>query len=231
MKSRLASLALMGFFLYSATSVKAQILVSTVSGGSYPVGCVTILTPLPLQVPIFGQTSPTVVVDSSGNTVLIPSLPFLVPESSLEVACAAGVNVDIGGVLKPSGGIGFADGTTLTSAPPVPASSVWSSFALAFVAPYTISTFTPDNNVTVTRIQAQLPFAPSHCHEDAVISVTDGTSTATLTLSALANDSGSLAANFKAGTPLTLQVSTPAACWGGIPPTAANIVVQYAATH
>lgn len=215
--------------LCSMGSLHAQTLVGNL-GGSFPFGCVTVLTPLSVPVPIQGQTP--VITDSAGD--VIPPVPLtLLPEVDV-IQCGQGVSVDIGGVLKTQGGIHFADGTTLTSASQLtasPDSRVWSSFAIAFLAKYTISSFTPDNNIAVTRVQAQLPVSPSRCSTNAVVSLNNGTTTTSLTLSALANDSGPVNFNFSAGTPITLSVTTPADCLWGIPPAAANIVVQYKVTQ
>jgi hypothetical protein len=73
----------------------------------------------------------------------------------------------------------------------------------------------------------QSGLAPSNCARQGVIRVSDGTTagTRTLTIAALANDSGALAINYAAGIPITVGVSTSAAC--AIPPVSATAVVQY----
>ncbi len=97
--------------------------------------------------------------------------------------------------------------------------------------PYTASTFTPDNGITVTRIQAQLVIAPLGCTQNAVLEVSDGTpaGTKTLTVNAAANDSGPIAVNYSAGAPIRVSVGTAASCGGGQQPALANMEVQYKA--
>jgi YVTN family beta-propeller protein len=124
------------------------------------------------------------------------------------------------GPLGPQGPIGPAG-------PPGPAGSqVWSSFVPAFLAPNTVAAMTPDSDIVVTRIQAQLATAPSRCAANATLQISDGSSSYTLVLGSAANDSGSLALNFSAGRLISL-FTTAAICPGGRPPTLANVVVQY----
>jgi hypothetical protein len=220
-----------------ATAVQAQILVGTLGQHQWPTGCVTIFSGVPFDV--FNNSvqippmSLTVATSGGGGIAIFPGINLQIDDPVVDLACATGVSVDAFGILKATGGYHLPDGTILTSASQLAAPSgshVWSSFALAFFGPYTVSTFTPDNNITVTRIQAQLPIAPTNCQTNAAVGVisADGANfTAPLTLSALANDSGSMSVNFNGGTAITLKVSTPARCSGGIPPGAANIVVQY----
>lgn len=92
----------------------------------------------------------------------------------------------------------------------------------------TAARLTPDGNLTVTRIQVSLGTAPLGCHTNAVIQVSDGSAarTKTLTLTAAANDSGPLALDYSAGTPILVGVSIRAAgC--GTKPQNANVLVQY----
>jgi hypothetical protein len=78
----------------------------------------------------------------------------------------------------------------------------------------------------MTRIQVQLRTAPKNCNVDAVIQVSQGATTKTITLTALANDSGTIAVNFAAAAPILVGVSKSAkGC--GIDPANANILVQY----
>ena len=100
------------------------------------------------------------------------------------------------------------------------------SFPGALTSTTTASTWTPDQPITVTRVQAQLLTPPDTCATNAVITVTDGRNEQALVVSAAANDSGTLSQNFAAGTPLTVHVSTPAAGCSAVPATA-NVVVQY----
>ena len=66
-------------------------------------------------------------------------------------------------------------------------------------------------HITMTRIQAQAQLARSGCSINEVIQITDGTATGTrsLSLSGAANDSGVLAVNYSAGTPLKITVLPP----------------------
>jgi hypothetical protein len=104
---------------------------------------------------------------------------------------------------------------------------VWTTYVPLLLGPVTASTLTPSSNITVTRIQAQAQLAPSGCSTNAVIQITEGTATGTrsLSLSGAANDSGVLALNYAAGTPLKITVLPPSGCkvW----PASVNAVVQY----
>jgi hypothetical protein len=104
-------------------------------------------------------------------------------------------------------------------------SQIWSSFVPIFVAPYTIAALTPDNGIEVTRIQVQVGIGPSKCTTNAVLTISDGTTSENLTISGLANDSGPIALNYAAGAHLLLSVSTPSRC--SVLPAAATVVVQY----
>jgi hypothetical protein len=108
---------------------------------------------------------------------------------------------------------------------------VWNTFLGLLSFHYTASTFTPDNRITMTRIQAQVVIAPLGCTQNAVLQVSDGTpaGTKTLTVTAAANDSGPIAVNYSASAPIRVSVSTPATCDGGQQPAVANMVVQYKA--
>ena len=105
-------------------------------------------------------------------------------------------------------------------------SQVWSAFVTGLKPAYVASTFTPDNAITVTRIQAQLGGAPPACVLNAVISISDGTpgGTQALTITGTANDSGPISQNYAAGASIQLSVSTAAGCSA---PSATNVVVQY----
>ncbi len=96
----------------------------------------------------------------------------------------------------------------------------------ALTATWTGATWTPDKGVTVTRVQVQAKTAPAGCTTNAVVRLTDGTSPVNLTISGAANDSGVIAQNYAAGTPLTLSVQTAAAgCTTS--PADANVTIQY----
>jgi hypothetical protein len=108
-------------------------------------------------------------------------------------------------------------------------SYLWNSGIAVFNSVLTAAIFTPDTNITATRIQVQLVSGPSGCSVNAVLQLTDGTPAGTknLTLSAATSDTGSFAINYAAGTQLRIGVLTPANC--SRPPLAANIAVQYKA--
>jgi len=96
----------------------------------------------------------------------------------------------------------------------------------ALTTTWTGSTWTPDKAVTVTRMQVQAKAGPSGCTTNAVVRLTDGANPVNVTISAAANDSGSIAQNYAAGTPLTLGVQTAAAgCTTS--PADANVTIQY----
>ncbi len=106
-------------------------------------------------------------------------------------------------------------------------SLTWSMFIPLFVSPYAAATFTPGQAISVTRIQVQSSLTPTNCSRNAVVRVGDGTAAGTRTLAVVsaANDSGPLAVDYSAGTPLTVGVSVSAACV--VPPAGGTVVVQY----
>jgi len=96
----------------------------------------------------------------------------------------------------------------------------------ALTSTWTGSTWTPDKGITVTRLQVQAKTAPAGCTTSAVVRLTDGTSPVNVTISGAASDSGIIAQNYAAGTPLTLGVQTAAAgCTTS--PADANVTIQY----
>ena len=91
---------------------------------------------------------------------------------------------------------------------------------------WTASSWTPDKPVTVTRVQVQAKTAPAGCTTSAVVQLTNGTTPINLTISAAANDTGSISQNYAAGTALTVSLQTAAAgC--STTPADANVTVQY----
>jgi hypothetical protein len=112
-------------------------------------------------------------------------------------------------------------------------SQLWNTFLLSLNSPATASTFTLDRAIHLTRIQAQAMVAPVRCKVDAVLTLTDGTTggTTTLTINGAANDSGPISRNYAAGTVLSLKVSTAARCsgTGAQSPAHVSVVAQYAA--
>jgi hypothetical protein len=118
----------------------------------------------------------------------------------------------------------------LTSTPsdghPVRPLLTWAIYVPDLTAPYTASALTPNEDIAVTRVQAQLELPGQNCSVNPVINVSNGTASVTLSLATLANDTGPVNTSFAAAIPITVSVSSPAACL--LAPTWANVVVQYA---
>jgi len=96
----------------------------------------------------------------------------------------------------------------------------------ALTSTWTAQTWTLDKAITVTRVQVQAKTAPAGCTTNAVVRLSNGSTTQDVTISAAANDSGAIAKNYAAGAVLTLSVQTAAAgC--ATAPADANAVVQY----
>lgn len=104
---------------------------------------------------------------------------------------------------------------------------IWNTYIVAPLLPYVASTFTPDNGIVVTRIQAQSAVAPYGCKAQAVLQVSNGIASQSLTLIGTANDTGPISLKFNSGIPITLAVVTGAKCSG--PPSLVNVVVLYKA--
>jgi collagen triple helix repeat protein len=120
------------------------------------------------------------------------------------------------GPAGPQGPIGPASG------------QIWNSYVPAALStPVVAAAFTPDNAITVTRMQAQALVAPANCRTNLMMQLSDGTTATTLPVSAAANDSGTLALNFGAGTPLKLTITPSSGC--STPPVSINIAIQYQA--
>jgi hypothetical protein len=136
------------------------------------------------------------------------------------------------GVQGPAGPVG-ATGSIGPMGPLGPAgpanSQVWNTFLAGPLSTvFTAGRLTPDGNLSVTRIQVGLGTAPLGCSTNAVVQITDGTpaGTKTITLTAAANDSGPLAVNYAAGTPILVGLGIRAVgC--GTKPQNANVLVQY----
>lgn len=91
---------------------------------------------------------------------------------------------------------------------------------------WTAQTWTLDKAITVTRVQVQAKTAPAGCATNAVVRLSNGSTTQDVTVSAAANDSGAITKNYSAGSVLALSVQTAAAgCT--TTPADANAVVQY----
>jgi len=109
---------------------------------------------------------------------------------------------------------------------PVRPSLIWAIYVPDLTVPYTASTLTPNGDIAVTRVQAQLEVPGQYCSVNPVVTVSNGTARVTLSLATLANDTGPVNASFVAGIPITVSISSPAACV--FAPSWANVVVQYA---
>jgi hypothetical protein len=83
--------------------------------------------------------------------------------------------------------------------------------------------WTPDQNIQIMRFSAGMGTAPSGCSPNAVLTVTNGTNSQTLTISAAQNDSGALSPGIQmvAGTKIGITVSTAASGCGTSPANAA----------
>jgi hypothetical protein len=105
---------------------------------------------------------------------------------------------------------------------------VWSAFVPSVTTRLTVSTFTPDVPIVVTRIQAQAINAPRGCTVAAVPSLNDLAAQG-VAVAASANDSGPQAWSFPAGQPLRLTVAQVPSCSGkqAAAPSNVNVVVQY----
>ena len=102
---------------------------------------------------------------------------------------------------------------------------IWAIYVPDLTHQYTASTLTPTEDITVTRVQAQTIEPGQFCNVNPVITVSNGAASVTLSVTTLANDSGLVNTRFVAGIPITVSVSSPAACVDA--PSWANVVVQY----
>ena len=143
------------------------------------------------------------------------------PQGPLGLAGAAGPQGAVGpsgaqGPIGPPGAVG----------PAGPAGSqVWNAFIAGTLnrAGLAVSTFSPANPITITRIQVQFQTPPAGCATNAGLSVVGRI----LTLTGAANDSGPLSIASPAGTPLVITLSTRARCPAGTLPADGVVLVQY----
>ncbi len=114
-------------------------------------------------------------------------------------------------------------GETISASP----RAVYSAFLPgALTAAWTGATLTLDKAITVTRVQVQPKTAPAGCTTNAVVRLSDGSTTQDVTITAAANDSGAISKNYAAAVNLTVAVQTAAAgCTTS--PADTNVVVQY----
>ena len=105
--------------------------------------------------------------------------------------------------------------------------SVYSAFLPgALTATWTGATLTLDKAITVTRVQVRTKTAPAGCATNAVVRVSDGTTSQDVTIAAASNDSGGIIQNYGAAAALTVAVQT-AASGCTTSPADANVMVQY----
>jgi Collagen triple helix repeat (20 copies) len=104
-------------------------------------------------------------------------------------------------------------------------SQIWATYMPLLAASYTASALTPDNALSITRVQAQMGTPPRDCN--VAVSVSDGTHSYTLPIASTSNDSGPIALNIAANAHLALSVVAPPRCL--IPPALGSVVVQYKA--
>jgi hypothetical protein len=89
--------------------------------------------------------------------------------------------------------------------------------------------WTPDQNIQIMRFSAGMGTAPVTCSPNAILTVTNGTNSQTLTISAAQNDRGALSPGIQmvAGTKIGVTLSTAAAGCGTSPANAAvNVLWQ-----
>jgi lysozyme len=107
-------------------------------------------------------------------------------------------------------------------------SQTWNVFLpVSLLLPTVAGSFTPTNNITVTRVQAQAQIAPTSCNTNAILRVSDsnGLQHIDVPLAAAANDSGILAVPFSANVLITISYVPPKSC--KVPAASVNVVVQY----
>jgi hypothetical protein len=96
----------------------------------------------------------------------------------------------------------------------------------ALTSTWTGGTWTLDKAITVTRVQVQAKTAPSGCSTNAAVRLTDGAAPVNVTVSAAANDSGTITQNYAAAAALTIAVQT-AASGCSTSPADVNVIIQY----
>ncbi len=107
-------------------------------------------------------------------------------------------------------------------------SQTWNVFLpVTLLSPTVAGSFTPANDISVTRVQAQAQIAPSSCNTNAILRVSDSTGLHNINvpLAAAANDSGVLAVPFSANVLMTISYVPPKSC--KVPAALVNVVVQY----
>ena len=143
-------------------------------------------------------------------------------------------NLVIGGT---GNGIKFADGTSLTTGNISSATGANSRMtASAFLpgalnTPYTAASFTPDFNITITHVSAQVKTAGDSSCTPAVLRVGNSTSAQDLVLSSSQStfDSGAMSLPLPASGGVSVKLQAGASCSAGATPSDANVLVQYRA--
>jgi len=96
----------------------------------------------------------------------------------------------------------------------------------ALTTPWTGATWTPDKDITVTRIEAQAKTAPVGCTTNALVNITDGTRSQNVGIASIRNDSGPITQNYDNGKTLSIGISTAASgCTEA--PADVNVLIQY----
>jgi hypothetical protein len=89
-----------------------------------------------------------------------------------------------------------------------------------------VADFTPDSAITITRAQARVLTAPTGCTQNAVLRITDGTTTQDLTITGASSGTGAVSVNYTAGDAIRIRLVTPASGCAAVPANA-NVAVQY----
>lgn len=132
------------------------------------------------------------------------------------------------GAQGPQGPQGVA-GPTGPQGPIGPAGAqVWNSYVADFLTTGAISTFQPDNPITVTRLQATSRVGTANC--TAVVRVSDGVTVFDWNVTGGVVDSGPQFLSYSGTAPITITVMTSSgACKNKDAPAQTNVVVQYKA--
>ena len=118
-----------------------------------------------------------------------------------------------GGPAGPTGPSGPQGLEGPEGAPGPAKSQAWGTFVPSVTTRTTVSTFTPDAAIIVTRIQAQAINAAANCAQPAVLTLNDNANCA-VTLSSATNDSGAKVCAFAAGSAIRLTVLQTPSCSG-----------------
>ncbi|MBZ5689915.1 MAG: Ig-like domain repeat protein [Acidobacteriia bacterium] len=170
-----------------------------------------------------------------------PQGPMGLPPANTALTTLANIftaDQTIGGNVIISGmgnGISFPDGTRQTTANTNSGTgSNAHMLASAFLpgalnTPYTVATFTPDADITITRVTTQLKTAADPSCVPAVLRVGNTTAAQDLAVAPSQStiDSGSMSLPLTANGPVTVKLQTAASCSSGQTPGDANVLVEY----